>query len=394
MRNRWLLPLSLVIALLSGASGLSAAAPPPDEITIQGINNLFVEASNHAIPSVVTIESERVIVQKFRHPFYDFWGEDFFRDNDIFPDQEQEFSSKVLGSGVIIDSDRGYIVTNHHVIEDAEEIKVRLFDQRVVEAEIVGSDPPSDVAIIKVDVESLQQMPTGDSDALRIGEWVLAIGSPFSEDLGHTITAGIVSGKGRSNVLPRARGGAQRFEYFIQTDAAINPGNSGGALVNLKGELVGINTAIATNGYVRANVGVGFAIPINLVMRVVEDLVEYGRVTRAWLGVYIESLSEGKAKALGLESLSGAIVNSATEDSPAEEAGLKDGDVILKVDDIVIRDASHLTHEISSSRPGDRRKLTMLRDGREKVITVKLGERPEEESLAASDRDDKDESSL
>ncbi|GAG41263.1 unnamed protein product, partial [marine sediment metagenome] len=253
---------------------------------ITQINDAFVKAAAGANPPVVSIKSERVYRRRVPHAFRDFWG-------DQFP--ERESRGMVLGSGVIIDADEGYVVTNNHVVEDAEEIWVQLFDRREVPGEVVATDPGTDLAVIKIQADDLQAAKIGDSDQLRIGEWVLAVGSPFSQSLDHTVTAGIVSAKGRSEVLNFRRD--RPYEDFIQTDAAINPGNSGGALVNLEGELIGINTAIATDGFSRSSAGVGFAIPVNLVMRVVADLVEHGKVTRAWLGVQIQTLGPSVAKA-------------------------------------------------------------------------------------------------
>ncbi|UCD39116.1 MAG: Do family serine endopeptidase [Fidelibacterota bacterium] len=372
--------LILIIALLSSAN-LVLAAPKPlgTNVTAQEINNLFIAASSKANPSVVTIKSERIIRREFNHPFFEFW------DFDFRPSPESR--GRILGSGVIINSREGYIITNNHVVQESEDIFVDLEDGREVSAEIIGTDPPTDLAVIKVDADNLKQAIRGDSDELRIGEWVLAIGSPFSENLDHTVSAGIVSAKGRSNILS-----GNRYEDFIQTDAAINPGNSGGALVNLEGELVGINTAIATNGFSRSNAGVGFAIPINLVMRVAEDLIDHGKVTRAYLGVNIQPVDPALAKALDMKNPEGALVSEVHDGTPAEKGGVKEGDVIIKVDAISIRDNSHLRNVISSSRPGDRRKLTIIRDGREKTLTVELDELAEE-ALAATARDESREGS-
>jgi len=378
LRNYVLLTL---VILLVGTGSLSNAAPmtPADEVTAQQINDMFITASSKANPSVVTIASERVVQRRLRAPFFEFWNFDF----DPF-DQAPEFRSSVLGSGVIIDADRGYIVTNNHVVEGAEDIMVMLIDHRMVPAEIVGTDPGTDVAVIKVDAGDLQQVQVGNSDDLRIGEWVLAIGSPFSQALNHTVTAGIVSAKGRSEVFT-----GDRYEDYIQTDAAINPGNSGGALVNLKGEPVGINSAIATSGFSRSSAGVGFAIPINLVMRVADDLIEYGNVTRAYLGVNIQNVSPSIATALGMKIPEGAMVSEVRSDTPAEKAGIEEADVIIRVDDVAIRDYSHLRNVISSSRPGDQRRITLIRDGKQKTVNVKLDELPAQQTLAARE-DDRD----
>ena len=386
MNKQRIFIFSALVLLLIGAGTLAAANPTAaaDNATVQQINNMFVAASSKANPSVVTITSERVVRRQFRNPFFNFWGDDF---GNFGP--APEYRSSVLGSGVVIDAAQGYIVTNNHVIDDAEEIEVILIDKRVLSAEVVGTDRSSDVAVIKVEADNLQQAQLGNSDELRIGEWVLAIGSPFSPNLDHTVTAGIVSAKGRSEVFS-----GDRYEDYIQTDAAINPGNSGGALVNLNGELVGINTAIATDGFSRSSAGVGFAIPINLVMRVVDDLIEDGKVTRAYLGVLIQDVDASLAKALGMKSPEGAIVNEVHSGTPAEKAGIKEGDVIIRVDDIAIRDNSHLRNVISSSRPGDRRRITAIRNGKEKTITVKLGELPAEQTLASRDSDPDEEATV
>ncbi|MEE9163074.1 MAG: Do family serine endopeptidase [Candidatus Neomarinimicrobiota bacterium] len=375
-RAHWLAAAILLGLTTQGLTSVQAAQAP--QVDARALNNLFVAASSQANPSVVTIASERVVRRNTRYPFFDFWGREFG------PDRESR--GTVLGSGVIIDAGQGYIITNNHVVDNADGITVTLFDKRQVVAEVVGADRASDVAVIKIAADDLQAAEMGDSDDLRIGEWVLAIGSPFSANLEHTVTAGIVSAKGRSDVLSFSR---DRYEDFIQTDAAINPGNSGGALINLDGQLVGINTAIATDGFSRANAGVGFAIPINLVKRVADDLIAQGHVTRAWLGVGIESLTESVAQALKVDHRNGALVSQVMEDSPAEKAAVKEGDIILKVDEVEIRDASHLKNVISSSRPGDRRKLTLVRKRKERTIQVRLGELPGQETYASRGGDSK-----
>ena len=197
--------------------------------------------------------------------------------------RQREFKTNALGSGVIIDAKKGYILTNNHVVDDMDGIKVKLIDKREFDATIIGKDPKTDIAVLQIDAENLIEIKLGNSDDVRVGEWVMAVGSPFSENLSHTVTTGIVSALGRSNIM-----NSQSYEDFIQTDAAINPGNSGGALLNMDGELVGINTAIATGGYERSNRGVGFAIPSNMADRIMTDLIAKGYVTRAWLGVYIQ----------------------------------------------------------------------------------------------------------
>ena len=331
----------------------------------------FIQVASNGNPAVVSIVSEKVIEQRY-HQFFSPFG-------DQFPQGESRGHS--LGSGVIIDSDEGYIITNNHVIEDAEDIKVIMFDKREMKATIVATDPPSDLAVIKVDPGGLSTVDLGNSDKLSVGEWVVAIGSPFGLHLNHTVTAGIVSAVGRNSVISR-----NNFEDFIQHDAAINPGNSGGALFNLDGELVGINTAIATDGYSRANAGVGFAIPINMVKRVMEDLISDGKVTRGWLGVQIQDVDEGMAKALRLKERNGAIISQVIKNSPAEDAGVEEQDVIIAVDGVKVADSSNLKNLISSGRPDDKTKLTVIRDGHERNLIVTLGTRPGEKELAETFR--------
>lgn len=331
----------------------------------------FIEVASNGNPAVVSIISEKVIKQRY-HQFFSPFG-------DQFP--QGEYRGHTLGSGVIIDAEEGYIITNYHVIEDAKEIKVIMFDKREVRATIVATDPPSDLAVIKVEPGGLSTVKLGNSDKLNVGEWVVAIGSPFGLHLNHTVTAGIVSAVGRSSVISR-----NNFEDFIQHDAAINPGNSGGALFNLDGELVGINTAIATDGYSRANAGVGFAIPINMVKRVMEDLISDGKVTRGWLGVQIQDVDEGMAKALRLKERNGAIISQVIKNSPAEDAGVEEQDVIIAVDGVKVGDSSNLKNLISSGRPDDKTKLTIIRDGHERNLIVILGTRPGEKELAETFR--------
>ena len=337
----------------------------------QEFNEAFIKVASNGNPAVVSIVSEKVIEQHYNQFFSPF--------GDQFPQGESRGHS--LGSGVIIDSDEGYIITNNHVIDDAEDIRVILYDKREVRGTIVATDPPSDLAVIKVDPNGLSTVALGNSDQLSVGEWVVAIGSPFGLHLNHTVTAGIVSAIGRSSVISR-----NNFEDFIQHDAAINPGNSGGALFNLDGELVGINTAIATDGYSRANAGVGFAIPINMVKRVMEDLISDGKVTRGWLGVQIQDVDEGMAKALQLNGWNGAIISQVIKNSPAEDAGVEKQDVIIAVNGVKVDDSSNLKNLISSGRPHDKTELTFIRAGHNKKITVTLGIRPGEKELAETYR--------
>ena len=335
-------------------------------------NEYFIRVAEEGRPCIVSIISEKT--EKIqRMPNFFFFDPFEFED----PFQQEERKAQSLGSGVILDNENGYIVTNNHVIDDAEEVKVILQDKREFDAIVIGKDPLSDVAIIQIEADSLIAAKTGDSNNLRIGEWVIAIGSPFGLHLNNTVTAGIVSAVGRSDIVSRAN-----FENFIQHDAAINPGNSGGALFNLNGELIGINTAIATDGYSRSNAGVGFAIPINQAKRVIEDLVNGGIVLRGYLGVSINDIDENTAKVLGLNSKKGAFINSVVKNEPAENAGIKEKDVIIAMNSVEIDSGNDLRNKVSNLRPGEVVVFTIIRDEQTYTIPVTLGTRPTEEDLA------------
>jgi len=340
-------------------------------------SDTFADVVKKVNPAVVTITSERVVTDQWRHPFEGFFDNDYFGNNS----PERERRSRALGSGVIVDAKNGYILTNNHVVEDADEISIYLIDEREFKAEVVGADPKSDIAVLKISTDNLTAVRLGDSDKLDVGEWVLAIGSPFSSNLSHTVTAGIVSAKGRSSVI-----GSVDYEDFIQTDAAINPGNSGGALVNLDGELVGINTAIATGGFMRSSSGVGFAIPTNLAKTIMNDLIAEGRVIRAWLGVFIQDVNDGIAKALDLPDRKGAVVTEVVEGSPADKAGFKIEDVVVTFGGTKIRDSSHLKNLVSSTRPETRQDVKIIRRGRSRTLKVDLAELPQEDVIFASNR--------
>jgi serine protease Do len=275
------------------------------------------------------------------------------------------------GSGVIVGDD-GIIVTNNHVVASSDQVTVRLKDGREYAAEVVGTDPETDLAVLRVDAEDLVPAEFGDSTQLEPGEWVLAIGNPFGLD--HTVTAGIVSGTGRSGM------GLATFENFIQTDAAINPGNSGGPLVNLKGEVVGINTAISTrNG---GNMGIGFAVPSAMVREVLEDIVDDGKVERGWLGVSIRPVTERLAESFGQESTDGVLVYEVVADAPAESAGIEVGDIIVSIDGRAVGSPNELMTAVAAIEPGERIEVALVRDGKQREIDVKLGERPGIEQLA------------
>ena len=329
---------------------------------VQQFSDSFANVAEQAKPAVVTIITDKIM----KVPNNDLY---FFFNPYMDPNGEREYKTNALGSGVIVDSRNGYIITNNHVVEDMDNIKVKLFDKREYKAEIMGTDPKSDLAILKIEADNLRQLKLGDSDKLRVGEWVMAVGSPFSENLSHTVTTGIVSAMGRSNII---RG--QSYEDFIQTDAAINPGNSGGALLNMKGELIGINTAIATGGYEKSNRGVGFAIPSNMTERIMSDLIDKGYVTRSWLGVYIQPLDADAAKALEMNSRDGALVTQVVGDSPAELGGVQEGDVIIRFDNKNITDPSNLRNIVSLMPPGSKSDVVVFRNGSKKNLSVVLQE--------------------
>ena len=318
----------------------------------------FTYAAETAVEAVVYVEVTVQSRQQYQSidPFFRF----FFGDD--FTPQSRE--QKGSGSGVIIRPD-GYIVTNNHVIANASKIMVTTNDNQQYEATVVGTDPATDVAIIKVNAENLPTIPMGDSDKLRLGEWVLAIGSPLGVQLRSTITAGIVSAKGRS--MPDYSG-EFKIESFIQTDAAVNPGNSGGALVNKKGELVGINTAIVsqTGSYT----GYSFAVPVNIVKRVAEDLMDYGSVKRAVLGITMGTVNKKIADEMKLSSVSGVYINEVVKGSAAEKAGLQKGDVIIAIDGQKITDASSVQAKVGSYHPGDQAKVTYVRDAKTQTTQV------------------------
>ena len=334
--------------------------------TRKQFSEAFVQTAKIGNPAVVSIVSEKIIKnnsQQFFSPF----GNQF---------KNEGFTNQSLGSGVIIDAKSGYIVTNNHVVEDANDIRVILYDKTELEATIIGTDPLSDLAIIQVKSTHLTQIKTGTSDDLKVGEWVVAIGSPFGLHLNHSVTAGIVSAVGRNDVISKSN-----FENFIQHDAAINPGNSGGALLNLDGELIGINTAIATGGFSQANAGVGFAIPIDQVKRVTEDLINEGIVSRGWLGVSIQDIDSDMVKALHLKKQTGVLISDVFSNSPAEVGGLLPHDIIIAVNKKNVTNSSQLKNLVSAERPSQITTLKIIRDKKVQTLKVKLGARPNQGDL-------------
>lgn len=363
-----LLVVVMIGAIVTGMS-MEAIAKPIDPVAGNPIAKIAEEAS----PAVVNIDTETMV----KRPLFPFADDPFFRQ--FFGDQWDQFTQiipmKGKGSGFIVSKD-GYILTNNHVIEGADKITVSLADGRQLDAKIVGKDPTFDLAVIKVTAGNLPVLPLGDSDAVQVGEWVVAIGNPFGLD--HTVTVGVISAKNRS-----IRAGNVSFDGFLQTDAAINPGNSGGPLLDLDGKVVGINTAIIPYAQ-----GIGFAIPVNMAKSVIDDLVSYGRVRRGWLGVYVQPLTSDIAQAYGLKVEKGAVVADVVPDSPADKAGIERGFVITKIDGVEINDDQDLVFQIRKRMAGDKIKIEMATSSGKRSITVTLEEIPgqtEEPRLEVSD---------
>jgi serine protease Do len=339
--------------------------------TADQLSTAFEYVAEMVKPSVVSIRSSKKIEVSQRpqipddlrnSPFRDFFDDDFFERFFGPQGRGRPYVQQGLGTGFVVSED-GYILTNNHVVERADEVSVMLSDGREFKAEIIGTDPKTDVAVIKVDGEGLQPVTLGDSDDLRVGGWVVAVGNPFG--LSSTITAGIVSATGRSRV------GIADYEDFIQTDAAINPGNSGGPLVNLRGEVIGINTAIfsRSGGYM----GIGFAIPVNMAKSIMDSLIAEGRVVRGWLGVVIQNLDEGLAQSFGYDDTDGVLVSDVQEDSPADRGGLKSGDIIVRFDGRPVENMDELRLRVAEKKPGEDVEVEIYRDGRDKTLEIEIG---------------------
>lgn len=348
----------------------TAAPNVPRQILETG--RAFSDIVNAVSPSVVNISTTKVVKRNtgpFDDPFFDLFS----------PFHEfgapKKYKERSLGSGVIVSPD-GYIITNNHVVEKADEIKVTLPDRRTFRGRIVGADTKTDIAIVRIDSSNLPTLTWGDSDKLQVGEFVLAIGSPYG--LSNTVTMGIISAVGRANV------GIADYEDFIQTDAAINPGNSGGPLVNIKGELIGINTAIfsRTGGYQ----GIGFAVPSNMVRLVMDQLIQKGKVTRGWIGVTIQELTPELAQEFGLKNSKGALVSDVVKDSPAAKAGIIRGDVILGFNGKEVKDVSSLRNMVAQSKTGDAIGMKILRNGKEFAVKVVIVELPRDVAEVMPDR--------
>jgi serine protease Do len=331
----------------------------------------FSEIASSLSPSVVNISTTKVMKRELAplldDPFSEFFSP--FRDFKM----PKKWKEQSLGSGVIISPD-GYIITNNHVVEQADEIRVTLFDKRSFKAKVIGSDNKTDIAIVKIDAENLYAVQWGDSDKLQVGEFVLAVGNPYG--LSHTVTMGIISAVGRANV------GIADYEDFIQTDAAINPGNSGGPLVNTKGELIGINTAIfsRSGGYQ----GIGFAVPSNMTRLVMDQLIQKGKVTRGWLGVTIQEITPELSQKFGLATAKGALIGDVTKGSPAEKAGVRRGDIILEFNGKKVSDVGNLRNMVAQSKVGAQIPLTVMRSGKEYALNVTTAELPKDVSEIAS----------
>ena len=325
-------------------------------------------------PTVVNIATEG----RVRLPSNPLFSDPFFRRFFNVPDWSVERKTESLGSGVIVDAKRGLVLTNHHVIAKATQITVTSRDGRQLEAELVGADPETDVAVIKIPPEALTAIKIADSNELRVGDFVVAIGNPFG--LGQTVTSGIVSALSRSGL------GIEGYEDFIQTDASINPGNSGGALVNLRGELIGINTAIFSQS--GGNIGIGFAIPINLAMQIAEQLLEKGKVERGFLGVSVQDLNPALIEAFDLKGHAGAVITSVIEDSPAAKAGLQTGDILVKINDRTVKNAGDVRNRFGLLAVGEVVVLDVLRAGKQLQVktTVAVAEATDSAPVAYNQR--------
>ena len=380
--RRWAAAIFLLLALIAGGAvgslainssrnvSLAASREPAGAMLPGYLQDGFAPVVGKVLPAVVNISSSRTVKVQGGNPsepffndplFRQFFGNEFGRQFRV-PKERREHS---LGSGVIVNPD-GYILTNNHVVEDASQIKVVMPDRREFNGRIVGTDAKTDLAVVKVDAKGLPTIPMADSSKVKIGHFVLAVGDPFG--VGETVTMGIVSATGRGNL------GIEDYEDFIQTDAAINPGNSGGALVNVDGQLIGINTAILSGG--GGNQGVGFAIPINMANYVMQQVIKSGKVTRGWLGISIQPVTAEIAQAFGLNQSRGALVGDVTADSPAARAGLQKGDIILAMNGEQVDDERTLRLRAGQMAPGTSVRLTIFRNKQQQDVNVTLGEMP------------------
>jgi serine protease Do len=380
--------ISFVLVVFSLISPLSALAEDSKGIdTLRQLGKAFASVAEKDSPAVVSIKANQAITQTYSGPFGDspfddeffeqFFGRQPHRQQ---PQQQRQPQQRkiirpVQGSGFIVSKD-GYILTNNHVVEDAEKITVTLMDGRELQAKLIGTDPSTEVAVIKIDANDLHALELANSDTIEVGEWVIAIGNPFG--LSHTVTAGIVSAKGRSGL------GLSTYEDFIQTDAAINPGNSGGPLVDLDGKVVGINTAIVGSS---GNIGIGLAIPINMAKSIYDQLVQKGKVVRGFLGVTIQDITPDLAESFKLKDTKGVIIPDVSPDSAAARAGLKAGDIITAFDGQPVEKAAEFQRRVAMKKPGSEVEIIVLRDGKKQTFTAKLEEKPSGEQSNSSTKE-------
>lgn len=352
-----------VLSAILTAPAIGADAPNGDRDVLRAISRAVSQLAADVRPAVVSVYTTRTVKMRgfpqIPAPFEDFFGPGFRRQQ---PERERSFRRKGLGSGFVIDAEKGYVVTNNHVVAGADDIKIRLADKRTFEGKLVGSDPKTDIAVVQIEAKDLNALKMGDSEKLSVGDFVVAVGSPFG--LRETVSLGIVSAKGRSNL------GIEDYEDFIQTDAAINMGNSGGPLVNIDGEVVGVNTAILSR--TGGSVGVGFAIPMNMAKGIIVQLIQSGKVTRGWLGVMIQDLTPEVAEKFGVSDGAGALVTRVVEGTPAAKAGLKAGDVVIKYGGNKVTTVAKLRTSVAATKPDSSVKIVVLRDGKEKVLTAKI----------------------
>ncbi len=336
-------------------------------VLLEEFSDAFEAAASKISPSVIPIFAEEV--ETVQNPFYSpdnpfkqFFGQDF---KGFFGSPDEKETVHSLGSGVIVTTD-GYILTNNHVVNGANKLTVVLSDKKKYSAKIIGTDPQTDLAVIKIDAKNLPVATLGNSDNLKIGQWVIADGNPFQ--LMHTVTAGIISATGRTSI------GLAAYEDFIQTDASINPGNSGGALANLDGDVIGINTAISSPS--GGNVGIGFAIPINMAKKIMDELIKHGSISRGYLAIIPQDLTSDLAKALNIKKTEGVVVGDVNKDGPADKAGIKTGDIILKYNNTEIKNSVQLRNLVAETEPGTVVPITILRNNDQMKIDVKVGKRP------------------
>ncbi len=374
-----LLPVLLTALWLSLPPATARAANPEpvdSQTVLRALEDAFVSVADRVTPAVVnvSVKAKRIAPEaespERQERFREFFGQEFFER--FFRQRQPREDARSTGSGVIVNAE-GYILTNNHVVENADSVEVRLSDDRKFQATIVGRDPKTDLAVLKIDASAgaLPVAALGDSDRLRAGQWAIAIGNPFGLD--RTVTIGHISATGRTHV------GVATYEAFIQTDASINPGNSGGPLLNIEGNVIGINTAMVSSGQ-----GIGFSIPINMAREIMTQLINKGRVVRGWLGIVIQELTPELSQSFGVKKDGGILVAEVMKDSPAEAAGLKPGDIVLEFNGAPIKDVTELQKRVAAVEPGRATPLVVLRDKVSTPLTVKIGEQPGEETAATA----------